>query len=305
MNFELVGTSDHKVQTNVIFKIMVTKDGKPFDCEMPVKGWLKGLRDTVDAKVTKPKVGEIQLCFYPGVVGHYELHINIGSHALYKGGDFIVKILDQFLKVPSELRFEITGNVLQGGITGIDADVQIEVKDIMGTLSDVTIQELEFRVGTGSNLQKIRPERISTGKYKAPLKASLPGMQTFDLWYEEKSVLSKAQQVKFVLGSDPKQTKAVQIPTRMVSVGERTSFTIQTRNRNGLNNTTGGESFEIACNGPSELTDLVVRDTLDGKYIVSFTPTSSGIYEFEILLVTCNGKEPIGNTPVKMTATRR
>jgi len=305
MNFELVGTSDHKVQTNVIFKLVVTKDGQPFDCTMPVKGWLKGLRDTVDAKVTKPTVGEVQLCFFPGSVGHYELQINVGAHSLYKGGDYIVKIVDQFLKVPTELRFEITGDVLQGGIVGEDADINIGVKDPLGTLSDVNLQELEFRVGTGSNLVKSRPERISTGKYKAKLKATLPGMLTFDLHYEEKSVLSKAQQVKFVLGSDPKQTKAVQVPTRMVTVGEKTSFTIQTRNRNSLNNTTGGETFEIGCNGPEVLTDLVVRDTLDGKYIVSFTPTASGIYEFDICLVTLNGKEPIGNSPVKMSATRR
>lgn len=116
---------------------------------------------------------------------------------------------------------------------------------------------------------------------------------------------NKTTPTYFCLGAEPSQTKAVQVPNRMCNVGEKVTFFIQTRNKNGLNNNSGGDEFEIACMGPSELTDLTITDTNNGKYTISFTPTATGIYEFDIAIMTVIGKEPIGNTPVKITTTRK
>lgn len=57
-----------------------------------------------------------------------------------------------------------------------------------------------------------------------------------------------------IIGSDPKNTKAVQLPQRMIAVGQKFTFTIQARNKNGLNASQGGDEFLIACSGPAELT---------------------------------------------------
>jgi len=87
----------------------------------------------------------------------------------------------------------------------------------------------------------------------------------------------------------------------MLTVGEEASFVIQSRNKNDLNNVTGGDIFDIRSDGPTPLPDLVIRDKGDGKYMVSFTPTASGVYQFHINL---NGV-PIGNSPVSVSAVRR
>jgi len=87
----------------------------------------------------------------------------------------------------------------------------------------------------------------------------------------------------------------------MLTVGEEASFVIQSRNTNDLNNVTGGDVFDIKSDGPTQLPDLVIKDKGDGKYVVTFTPASSGVYEFHI---TLNGV-PIGNSPVSVSAVRR
>ncbi len=47
-NFELNGVMEHKVQSDIQFKLLVTQDGRPVDCNLPVRAWLKGLRDTAE-----------------------------------------------------------------------------------------------------------------------------------------------------------------------------------------------------------------------------------------------------------------
>jgi len=304
MNFELSGVMEHKVQSNAQFKLLVTQGGSPVDCNLPVKGWLKGLRDTVVASVTR-RTGEVVLTFCPGVIGIYELHIDVGEHHLYKGDDVIVKIVEQFSKVVTEIRYEVTGPGLNGGIVGKETDVTIYVKDQAGDAVDINHSDLALRVGSGANLQSIRPVRVAKGHYTAPFTVPLPGFFAIDLFYDGKSVLLKPENVQFVALADPSQTRAVQVPQSMVAVGNNVSFIIQARNRNGLNNNTGGDEFNVACTGPVELSDLVVKDLQNGKYQVSFTPPATGIYELDIELRTVEGRAPISNSPVKISATRK
>lgn len=51
----------------------------------------------------------------------------------------------------------------------------------------------------------------------------------------------------------------VQAPKGMVTVGQQTSFIIQARNSNDLNIKSGGDVFNVACDGAGELLDLLVR----------------------------------------------
>jgi len=139
------------------------------------------------------------------------------------------------------------------------------------------------------------------GKFKAEFEVETPGFYSIDLWYDERSVLKEVPKPHFTTPASPKNTKATVLPKGFVTVGQVASFVIQARTKNDLNATSGGDEFEVACDGPSKIADLVVQDSLDGKYTVSFTPPESGVYEFHISL---NG-EAIGNSPVKVSATRR
>jgi hypothetical protein len=55
-NFQLSGVAEHLVQSNVEFKLIVTQDGKPCNCDKAVKGSLKGLRDTVEVGTSDNKI---------------------------------------------------------------------------------------------------------------------------------------------------------------------------------------------------------------------------------------------------------
>lgn len=72
--------------------------------------------------------------------------------------------------------------------------------DKSGKPVDVTDSELQFRVGTGANLQKVKPVHVGTGKYNVNFVVPLPGNFPIDLWYEDKSVLTKAVDIRFYSG---------------------------------------------------------------------------------------------------------
>jgi len=236
------------------------------------------------------------------VVGVYELHVKVNGQWLYKDGDTTVSIVDKLSTLFSELMFELEGPALNGGLVGQSTYVLFVVKDSHGDLVDVSHpNELEVRVGTPPRVEKYKPTRISKGTYRADFTIDLGGFYNIDLWYEDKSVLREAQKAQFTAAASAKNTKAVQVPKSYVPVGKEAKFQIQARNTNDLNVSTGGDTFQVGCEGPGQLTDLVILDTLDGKYDVTFTPTETGVYEFTIQL---NG-EDIGNSPVKVNATRR
>eukprot|EP01125_Pyxidicula_operculata_P014503 TRINITY_DN4834_c0_g1_i1.p1 TRINITY_DN4834_c0_g1~~TRINITY_DN4834_c0_g1_i1.p1 ORF type:complete len:196 (+),score=62.64 TRINITY_DN4834_c0_g1_i1:491-1078(+) len=193
------------------------------------------------------------------------------------------------------------GPGVSGGKTGRETYINFSVTK-GGEFTDVDdISDLLLLVGTGGNTIRVKPRRTSKGNYTADFTVDLPGFYPVDLHYQGKSVLKEPPRAQFTAPSSAKNTRACQVPTNSVPVGKESSFYIQSRNSNDLNNTSGGDLFEVSCDGPAEIKDLILRDSGDGKYTVCFTPPESGVYQFNI---TMNG-EPIGNSPVKVSATRR
>jgi len=289
------------VQTEVVFKLRCSKDGQTTDVDYPVEAFLKGVNDEVRAEVSH-HFGVYIIKFHARAVGMYEMHVKVNNKWLYKDNDVVISIVENRAKKYVDLVFELDGPVLGGNLkTGNETHLIIYVKGPDGCLRDVDSSELEVRVGQSHTLQKLRTRRIGLGTFETDINVDLPGFYPIDVFFEERSVLKEPIRVQWISASDPKNTKACQIPTNMVTVGQQTSFYIQSRNKNDLNNTCGGDVFQVECNGPAELTDLVIRDTLNGKYVLTFSPLASGIYEFTI---TLNGV-PIGNSPVKITAIRK
>jgi len=301
VDFNLDGVHEHRVQSDVIFKLRCTKDKVLTEVNYPVEAFLKGAHDEVKADVSY-HFGTYTLNFFPRVVGMYEMHVKVNNHWLYKDSDVVLNIVDQLAKKFVDLIFELDGAVLQGNLkAGNMTQLVIYSKTGSGVAHDIDLTELEVRVGQGSSLQKLRTRQIGTGAYDVDFRVDLPGFYMIDVLFEERSVLKEPVRVQFTTASDPKNTKACQVPTNMVTVGQEASFYIQSRNKNDLNNTCGGDLYEVHCDGPADLTDLVVRDSLNGKYMITFTPTETGVYDFNILL---NGI-PIGNSPVSISAVKR
>jgi len=301
VDFKLDGQFEHRVQSDVIFKLRCTKNGELADVNYPVEAILKGAHDEVRAEVSY-HFGNYTLIFFPRVVGMYEMHVKVNNQWLYKDEDVVLSVVDQIGKKFVDLIFEVDGAVFQGNLkAGRETQLIVYVKSANGVPHDIDESELQVRVGQGNSLQKLRPRHIDKGSYDVNFAVDLPGFYLIDVFYEERSVLKEPIRVQWTTASDPKNTKAIQVPTNHVTVGQLASFCIQSRNKNDLNNVCGGDLYEVRCDGPAELKDLVVKDSQNGKYLVSFTPQASGIYEFHISL---NGI-PIGNSPVSVAAVKR
>jgi len=301
LDFQLDGVYEHRVQTDVVFNLKVRQNGEPADANFPVEAWLKGITENVRGTVTYTK-GNYHITFFPGLVGKYELHIKVKDNWLYKDSDAVVNIADKFSTHYVDLVFEVGGPGIIGGQVGKTTHISFVSKGPDGEFVDPEdLDELSVRIGSGPSLIKVRPTRINKGNFKAEFEVPTPGYYNVDLWYQDKTVLKETIRAHFTTPSSAKNTKATNVPKGFVTVGQVASFVIQARNQNDLNSTTGGDEFEVSCNGPCKITDLVIRDSLDGKYNVLFTPIESGVYEFHISL----NKQPIGNSPVSVSATRR
>jgi len=300
-DFKLDGEYEHVVQSTIVFTLNCTRDGKPVDAKFPVEAFLKGAHDEIRGEVNYT-FGKYTLQFHARTIGLYELHVKINNKWLYKDSDVIVNVTEKPSKKYVDLFFEFDGNLLHGNLkVGTMYDFLLYVKNVDGSGRDIDLSDLEIKFGYGSNFQRLKPKRIGNGTYHTETTVELPGVYPLDIHYEGKSVIKEVVQTRWTGTSDPKNTKAIQVPTRMLTVGEEASFVIQSRNKNDLNNVTGGDIFDIRSDGPTQLPDLVIRDKGDGKYVASFTPTASGVYQFHI---TLNGV-PIGNSPVSVSAVRR
>jgi hypothetical protein len=271
------------------------------DVKYPVEAFLKGAHDEIRGEVNYT-FGKYSLQFHARTIGLYEMHVKVNHKWLYKDSDVVVNITEKPSKKYVDLFFEIDGNIFHGNLkVGTMYDLLIYVKNVDGSGRDIDLRDLEIKFGYGTNFQKLKPKRIGNGSYHAEATVELPGVYPLDVHYEGKSVIKEVVQTRWTGSSDPKCTKAVQVPNRMLTVGEEATFVIQARNKNDLNNVTGGDIFDIKSDGPTELPDLVIKDKGDGKYVVTFTPGASGVYSFHI---TLNGV-PIGNSPVSVSAVRR
>jgi len=300
-DFKLEGSYEHVVQSTIVFRLLCTRDGRPADVNYPVEALLKGAHDEVRGDVNY-SFGVYELSFHARVVGIYELHVKINKQWLYKDGDVTLTVVEKLPGKYVDIVFDFDGNLLQGNLkVGTFYDLLLYAKNVDGTGRDIDLRDLEVKFGSGHSLQLLKPKRIGNGSYHCEATVELPGAFPLDIFFEGRSVIKQPVQTQWTAPSDPKTTKAVNVPKNMLTVGAEASFTIQTRNKNDLNNTSGGEVFDVRSDGPTEIPDLCVRDKSDGKYVVTFTPGASGVYSFHI---TLNGI-PIGNSPVSVTAVRR
>jgi len=305
VNFHLEGMEEHKVQSDVIFKIkLLDSNGNPADRpDLKIEAFLKGSNEQVRGEV-KYGTCEYIIKFFVGSIGRYELNVTVNGKVLYTGTDATVRVVDKMSQHLSTFLFKCEGTGFVGGLVGQIMHIVVKPTEKDGSKKQLTpsqLDDLEIRIGNGPTAMKIKPHKIDDAAYLAEFKVDTPGFYEADVVFEGKSVLKQIERPFFTAPASAKHSKAVQVPKGMVTVGQQTSFIIQARNVNDLNIKTGGDVYNVKCEGPGELPDLTVRDQNDGQYLVSFTPLETGIYKFHITI----NDDPIGNSPAQVAATRR
>jgi len=305
VNFQLEGMEEHAVQSDVVFKIkLVDAEKNPADRpNLKIEAFLKGSHDQIRGTVTYGNC-YYELKFFAGSVGTFELNVTVNGKVLYQGTDAVVRVVDKRSQHLSTFLFKCEGTGFVGGNIGQIMHITIKPTEKDGTkktLSESQLKDLEVRVGSGPSAQKIHPHPVDEAAYLAEYKVDTPGFYEVDVIFEGKTVLKQAERPYFTAPASAKNSKAVQVPKGMVTVGQPANFSIQARNTNDLNIKSGGDVFIVKCDGPGELPDLTVRDQNNGQYLVSFTPLETGIYKFEITI----NDELIGNSPAQVAATRR
>jgi hypothetical protein len=203
------------------------------------------------------------------------------------GGEIIVK---------RNMYFSASGFGLLGGSTGRSYSFNIEVKDDDNQYLDCDIYKMQVQITQGLKKQAASIDRLNVGKYKATFTPFGPGEMVISLTYGAEPVIQTT--VNYGASIDPFKTEIVSPPNHVL-VGQQHTFTIQAKADNETDLTQGGEKFDVAVSGPAGgITGLVVRDELNGKYVVRFTMVKAGSYKF---FVSLRGAD-IKGSPLNMEA---
>jgi len=301
--YSLKGPQVAKVQSLVAYQLHCKDDNKEyldidvdiFDAELTAVS--KG--EVMKGKVEKVSKGVFKVSFRGRYVGEYTFNVFVKG-ALEKKAIFKepvpLKMIPGDPIVQEEMNFVVSGWGMHGGTVGKPLTFEIMVKNNQGQPSDCDTQRLI--VVLNQDLKRVNAycQRHSQGKYIAEFTPPGPGQWVVSVDYGGQEVCKAA--VEFNFGIDAHQTDVVD-PPHEVLVGKQNTFTIQARGQGGEPITTGGEKFEVACSGPKGgVSGLVVRDELNGKYVVRFTLNVAGQYKF---FITLRGVELKG-IPVQITA---
>jgi len=183
------------------------------------------------------------------------------------------------LLVVEELNFVITGWGMHGGTVGKPLAFEIHVKNSQGQPTDIDTQRLTVVLSQEKKISAYS-QKIEVGKYQADFTPPGPGKWFVTVEYGGQEVCKSA--VEFNYGIDPHKTEVID-PPKEALVGKQITFTIQAKGQSGEDISSGGEKFDVGASGPKGgISGLVVRDELNGKYVVRVTLTVAGPYKFFI-----------------------
>jgi hypothetical protein len=184
--------------------------------------------------------------------------------------------------VTRNMYFSASGFGLMGGSLGKTYAFNVEVKDDENQFLDCDIHKLEVQIAQGLKKIKGSIDKAGVGKYKASFIPFGPGEMVVSLLYGGEPVIQTT--VNWNATIDARETCIVNPPGHVL-VGQQYTFTIQAKTDTGAELTNGGEKFDVAVSGPAGgVTGLVIRDELNGKYVVRFTLTKAGSYKFFVSL---------------------
>jgi len=242
--------------------------------------------DVFKGIINKAGRGMFKLKFRGREVGTY--HFNLWVKGLlekklvFSGQGVEVKFIPQDPIVTTNMNFSASGFGLTGGSYGKSYSFMIDIKDDDGQPLNCDVHKLQVTVSQG--LKKISGsiDHVSTGRYRGSFTPFGTGDMIVCLSYGGDIVFETT--VTINIGIDPSKTLIIN-PLQHTLVGQQNTFTIQARGQTDQDLTTGGEKFDVACSGPAGgVTGLVIRDELNGKYVVRFTLTKIGTYKFFVSL---------------------
>jgi len=191
--------------------------------------------------------------------------------------------------------FEFTGQGIHNGRAGETATFILHSATASGAPIDLDEPRISVTV-SGPSHATAAVRRQGVGQYAVSYRVVVAGVYTVHISYDGHKVIDSP--VSFSGASSARNSVlSVSLPPR-IRVGTTARFTIQSRDPNGINITSGGDDWQALATGPERVTHLTIMDNINGTYSGEIVLPGRGSYSIKVLLFG----EEIPGSPMKVTA---
>eukprot|EP01124_Arcella_intermedia_P015233 TRINITY_DN21737_c0_g1_i1.p1 TRINITY_DN21737_c0_g1~~TRINITY_DN21737_c0_g1_i1.p1 ORF type:complete len:199 (+),score=42.66 TRINITY_DN21737_c0_g1_i1:32-628(+) len=186
-NFYLEGVWQQYVNTSVQFTLLARNEsGQLINTDAKLNAELRG-PETYIAQILQEGTGTYTIVFdHPQVEGDFQLHVFVNNHEMYQ---WLIQLRSKQSHPGGNLQFLIDGPGLGGGRAGVQAYVNIKVRNSRNEPIDVDVHHFVVYVGVGFQEGKAKVSHVAKGVYRADFVVAKPGVVPIDVRYSGNSVV--------------------------------------------------------------------------------------------------------------------
>jgi len=221
--------------------------------------------------------GTYTATYTPAIVGTDNFSITLDGTAI-GGGPY------SSIVVPGPASPAQTTATVPGGTAGFITVIDIQARDAFGNDLTATGGLVGVTVTTGPNTgATVAVVDNGDGTYQATYTPEFAGTDTFEISLNS-VVIGGGPYTSDVTASDASAAQTTAAVPATGTAGVITTIVVQTRDVNGNDLTTGGETVGVVVGGANTLATVNVVDNNDGTYSATYTPTTAGTDNFNITL---------------------
>jgi len=251
--------------------------------------WLVSNRGmTISGRILKSNAGLFTLQYGKLNPGSYAMNIwvdkDTSRRALYPEDNPIsLDVMSEFTEsVGRSINFSCTGAGFNGGEVLKPCTFKIFCKDDNHRSVEIPKEKLKVNLSQPGKVIPATITEVSDGCFTSSFTPQQDGEWKIEILYQGQIVVTNKM---VITGRTEGGQCIIQKAPRQVKTNVPSSFIMQARDRMGEVMSSGGEVFKTSVAGPpGGIKDFKVRDEANGTYVVSFTFTKPGEFEFTISL---------------------
>jgi hypothetical protein len=233
--------------------------------------------------------GTYTATYTPTIVGTDSFSITLDGTGI-GGGPYTSTV------VPGPADAAQTSATVPSGTAGFVTVIDIQARDEFGNDLTASGGIVAVSVTTGPNTgATVTVVDNGDGTYEASYTPQMAGTDNFEISLNS-VVIGGGPYTSDVTASDASADQTTATVPATGTAGVVTTIVVQTRDVNGNDLTTGGETVGVVVAGANALAPVDVVDNNDGTYTATYTPTTAGPDDFNITLNgTTIGGGPYGS----------